>query len=433
MTVGALGIALSLLVGFGGGIAFDRYVLLRGTPPTEPQTAQSTFGVFWEAWRLVEDHYVDRASVDPKTMTYGAIEGMLDSLQDTGHTRFLSPSDVKSESQSLAGQLEGVGIEVETRDGRLTVVAPLDGSPAKQAGLMPGDVIEKVNGQDVSQMSLEQVSGLIRGPSGTSVHLTILRPGASELLEFTIVRQEVKVPLVTWGTVPGQHIADIRISEFGNNTDSQLRTALAAATAAGDTQIILDLRNDPGGLLDQAVKVSSEFVKSGDVLMEQDRSGLRRHVAIEPGGAATSTPLVVLVNHGTASGAEIVAGALQDHRRAEIVGEQTFGTGTVLNEYPLSDGSAILLGVREWLTPDGHVIWKNGITPNDVVAQSASTVPIAPTELQPMTPDQLQKRGDTQLLDAVKILGGKTQTQITLHVFSSATAGPVSPSLRHAG
>lgn len=404
LSFGAVGIVLSLLVGFGGGLAFDRVVLLHGTPPTEPASAEQSFGVFWEAWRLVENHYVDKSAVDPKQMTYGAIEGMLDSLHDTGHTRFLSPSDVKSEQQSLAGQLDGIGVEVATRDGKLTVVAPLDNSPALKAGLMPGDVVKKVNGKDVSAMSLDQVSQLIRGPSGTSVQLTVLRPNTAKLLTFTIVRQQIKVPLVTWATIPGKHIADIRISEFGDDTDTQLRAALAQAKAAGDTKVILDLRNDPGGLLDQAVKVVSEFVPSGDVLMEQDRSGLRKHIPVDPGGVAYKVPLVVLVNHGTASGAEIVAGALQDHKRATILGEQTFGTGTVLNEYHLSDGSAILLGVREWLTPDGHLIWKHGITPTKVVAEPSNVIPLVPIELKPMTPAQLQQRGDTQLQSAVQTL-----------------------------
>lgn len=402
---GAVGIALALLVAFGGGIAFDRIVLLRDALPTEPADARPVFGIFWEAWRLVETHYVDKAAVVPLKMTYGAIQGMLDSLQDTGHTRFLTPAELKAERQSLAGQLEGIGIEVEMRNGRISVVAPLDGSPAKQAGLMPGDVIEKVNGQDVSQLTLDQVSQLIRGPIGTTVRLTILRPGAAELLEFTIVRQRITVPLVSWGTVPGQHVADIRISEFGQETDQQLRQAIAAATAAGDTRFVLDLRNDPGGLLDQAVKVTSEFVSSGDVLLEQDRSGARTPVPVRPGGVALKQPLVVLVNHGTASGAEIVAGALQDHRRAPIVGEQTFGTGTVLHQYSLSDGSAILLGVDEWLTPNGHVIWRNGITPNDIVAEPPGVTPIVPSELPSLSPDQFRKRDDAQLLEAVKRLG----------------------------
>ncbi len=406
----AFGIVFALIVGFAGGVGFDRYIILRSAPPTEPADAAGSFGVFWEAWRLVENEYVDRASVVPKKMTYGAIQGMLDSLQDTGHTRFLSPADVKAENEGLAGQLEGIGIEVEMRDGRLTVVAPIDGSPAKQAGLMPGDVIEKVNGEDVTNMTLDQVSQLIRVPSGSQVTLTILRPGAAAFLTFTIVRQQVKVPVVTWSSIPGQHVADIRISEFGDNTDSELRTVISQAQAAGDTGFILDLRNDPGGLLDQAVAVTSEFVSSGNVLLEQDRSGRRNPVPVKAGGVALSRPLVVLVNHGTASGAEIVAGALQDHHRAVVIGEQTFGTGTVLHEYSLSDGSAILLGVREWLTPNGHVIWRNGITPNQIVAEPSGVTPITPLELRPMTPDEFQRRDDVQLLDALKTLDASSAT-----------------------
>ncbi len=215
------------------------------------------------------------------------------------------------------------------------------------------------------------------------------------------------MPLVTWSAVPGQHIADIRVSEFGQSADQELRDAISQAKAAGDTKIILDLRNDPGGLFDQAVRVASEFLSSGNVLLEQDRSGRRREIPVRPGGVATTTPLVVLVNHGTASGAEIVAGALQDHRRAIVVGEQTFGTGTVLNEYPLSDGSAILLGVRQWLTPEGHVIWRNGITPNKIVAEPAGVTPIIPSELKSLSPDQLQRRGDAQLLEAVQLLASQ--------------------------
>lgn len=403
-TISVVAVVISLFCGFGGGIAFDRYVLLHDAPPTEPKEAQDSFGVFWEAWRLVQDHYVDPSVVVPKKLTYGAIEGMLDALQDTGHSRFLSPNEVKTEKQSLAGQLEGIGIEVEMRNDRLTIVSPLDGSPAQQAGLKAGDVIEKVNGQDTTKMSLDQVSQLIRGPSGTPVRLTVLRPGASALLEFNIVRRQVKVPLVTWATVPGQHIADIRLSGFGENADRELRDAISQAKVAGDTKIILDLRNDPGGLFDQAVRVASEFLPSGNVLLEQDRSGRRREIPVRPGGVATTMPLVVLVNHGTASGAEIVAGALQDHHRAIVVGEQTFGTGTVLNEYPLSDGSAILLGVRQWLTPDGHVIWRNGITPNKVVAEPAGVNPIVPSELRSMSVDQLQSRGDAQFLEALQTL-----------------------------
>ena len=308
------------------------------------------------------------------------------------------------EADNLAGRLEGIGIEVEVRDGRTVVVAPLDDSPAQKAGILPGDTIMKINGQDASQIPFDQVSALIRGPQGTTVTLTMLRANVNELLDFTIVRQQVKVADVTWATVPGEKIAHIRISSFGDSTDSELKTAVAQARQAGDTRFIIDLRNDPGGLLDQAVQVSSEFLGSGTVVVQQDKSGKQEPISVEPNGIAQQEPLAVLVNHGTASAAEIVAGALQDQHRATVIGEQTFGTGTILTEFPLSDGSSILLGVREWLTPNGHSIRRNGITPDHVVSKPATVSSIVPLGERSMTTDQITTRGDTQLLDANKTL-----------------------------
>ena len=222
----ALLIVGCLVVGFGGGVAADRFVFFGGAAPTEPADAQPVFGVFWQAWRLVEEHYVDASAATPEKLTQGAITGMLSALGDTGHTRYLTPTDRKQEANDLAGRLEGIGIEVEERDQGITVVAPLDNSPAQKAGLQPGDVIVKVDGKDVANMTMDEVSHLIRGQAGTSVKLTILRPGAAELLNFTITRQEVSVPDVTWATIPGQKIAHIRISSFGENTDQQLRQAV---------------------------------------------------------------------------------------------------------------------------------------------------------------------------------------------------------------
>lgn len=391
----------ALAIGFGLGIAADRWIILRGADPTEPPEARATFGVFWEAWRLVQNNYVDQSAIKPENLTHGAISGMLDALGDTGHTRFLSATERRAEEESLAGQFEGIGVEVEVRDGRVTVVSPLDGSPAQAAGLLSGDVFQKVNGQDVSRAGLDEISRLIRGPKGTTVRVTVLRPGASELLNFTITRQTVKVPDVTWTTVPGEQIAHIRISSFGDNTDSQLRSAITDARKAGDSRFLLDLRNDPGGLLDQAVQVSSEFLQGGNVLLEQDRSGHRDPTPVKPGGIAPTEKLVVLVNHGTASAAEIVAGALQDQHRATIVGDQTFGTGTVLNEFGLTDGSALLLGVKEWLTPSGRSIRNNGIAPDTVIAEPQATAPLVPSAERNMSPDQLRATTDRQLLAAI--------------------------------
>ncbi len=398
-------VLVAALVGVGVGFGYDRYVVLQGTPPTEPADARDTFGIFWQAWRVVEEHYVDASVATPINLTRGAISGMVDALGDTGHSRYLTPSDRQAEADNLAGKLDGIGIEVEVKDGHITVVAPLDNSPAQKAGILPGDVIEKVNGQDVSRMGLDEVSQIIRGPAGSSVQVTILRQGVSELLDFTMTRQEVTVPDVTWATIPGHQIAHVRISSFGKDTDTQLRAALTDARNAGDTKVILDLRNDPGGLLDQAVDVASEFVASGNVLQTQDRSGKRDPIAVKPGGVDTGNSLVVLVNHGTASAAEIVAGAIQDQHRATIIGEQTFGTGTVLTEYPLSDGSSILLGTSEWLTPSGHSIRNNGITPDQVVPEPVSTIPLVPTEERSLSAEQLNQSNDAQLLNAIKSVG----------------------------
>lgn len=394
----------ALLLGFGGGVLADRFVFYGAVSPQEPKDAQPTFGIFWQAWRLVQQNYVDPTAATPESLTRGAISGMLDALGDTGHTRYLTPSERKQEANSLAGQLDGIGIEVEMRDQGITVVAPLNNSPAQKAGLLPGDVIVKVDSKDVTNLTLDQVSSLIRGPLGTKVTLTILRTGSTNLLTFTMTRAQVQVPDVTWATVPGTKIAHIRISSFGQNTDQELRQAISASKAAGDGSLVLDLRNDPGGLLDEATKVASEFLTSGNVLIEADRSGKRTPDPVDPGGTDPNEPMVVLVNHGTASAAEIVAGALQDQHRAQVVGERTFGTGTVLHEYSLSDGSAILLGVREWLTPSGKSIRQNGITPDKVIPEPVTSQTLVPPEEVAMTVQAYQHADDRQLEEAVTLL-----------------------------
>ncbi len=395
---------------FGAGVWAAPYVRAQVLPaPTPPSDVQQQFAPFWQAWDLVEQHFAFKANIDHRKMVYGAIQGMLDSLDDEGHTRFLSPEELKLEESNLKGQFEGIGAEVTTREGRPTIVAPLEGSPAERAGLRAGDVIVRVDGADVSELSLSEVVNRIRGPKGTTVRLHVLHPGDSALTEVAVVREQIAVQMVTWAMVPGTSVAHVRISQFGQRADAELRQAIGEARAAGATGLVVDVRNNPGGLLDQAIAVTSEFQGTGNVLLQEDREGRRRPFPVRRGGLALDLPLVVLTNEGSASAAEIFAGAMQDNGRAVVVGARTFGTGTVLSSFPLEDGSAVLLGTAQWLTPRGKAIRKQGIEPDHPVALPPGAELISPRVERSLSPDQLRQSRDTQLLRAVELVqGGRT-------------------------
>ena len=389
-------------VGFAVGATLERSGTLPGAGACEAPSSDHAFGTFVEAWNLVQDHYVDRSAVDSTKMAYAAIGAMLDTLGDVGHTRFLSPDALREEEDLLSGKLEGIGAEVTIQNGQPTIVTPIPGSPAQQAGLRPGDVIQRVNGQGTTGLTLEQVLSLVRGPADTTVTLTVVHKGETTSVDIPIVRAKITIPSVSWALLPGTSVAHVLVHQLAEHATDELTAALGDAQAKGATAVILDLRNDPGGFRDEAVGVASQFLKEGDVLLEQDSQGHRTNFPVKPGGTALDLPLAVLVNEGTASAAEIVAGALQDHQRGPIVGETTFGTGTVLSTYQLSDGSAVLLGTAEWLTPNGRQIWHHGIAPDVTVALPAGTVPVVPEDEAQMTASDLQASRDTQLLRALE-------------------------------
>jgi carboxyl-terminal processing protease len=398
-------ILLTLGLGLAGGVGLDRQVLVASLPPdTIPPDATPDFHLMGEAWDLIQQDYVDRAAVQPLPLTYGAIGGMVDALGDTGHSRFLSPEMVQQERDATQGQFEGIGAEVQTKDGHVVIVAPIDGSPAQKAGLQPGDIILKVDGIDITGLPLNQVVQRILGPAGTKVTLTILNPATGSTRDVTLVRARITIQNVTWARLPDTTIAQVRIAAFSEGVTKDLQKALADIQQQGLTGIILDLRNDPGGLLDEAIGVASQFLKGGNVLLEKNAQGQITPVPVQPGGVAPDVPVVVLINAGTASAAEIVAGALQDERGATLVGETTFGTGTVLSEFSLSDGSALLLATEEWLTPNGRTIWHKGISPNDVISLPPTGAPLFPEAEQGMTSAQLQNSEDKQLLKALDLL-----------------------------
>jgi len=396
---------LALVVGLTGGILLDRQVLSQANSPSGiPTQAMSEFQLMGEAWKTIQQAYVDQKAVKPRRLAYGAISGMVKTLGDTGHSRFLTPEMAWRHQNVIEGEFEGIGAYVEMKNGRVVIVAPLDNSPAQRVGLRPGDIILKVNGEDVTALSLDEVVGRIQGPAGTRVTLTIMDPETENTQKLTVERAEVELDNVTWERPPGSSVAHVRIAAFSKGVSEDLKKTLAEIQEQEISRLILDLRNNPGGLLNEAVEVASQFLEGGDVLLKKDAQGGITPVPVEPGNQVLDIRMVVLTNGGTASAAEIVAGALQDAERATVVGETTFGAGTVLSEFALSDGSVLLLAVEEWRTPDGRVIWHKGLAPDVKVVLPPDTAPLLPLQERDLTPKQLQNSQDTQLLRALDLL-----------------------------
>lgn len=407
LMVGALVITLS--VGIGIGVALDRLVFTAfAAPDNVSADAMPAFKLMAEAWNTIDANYVDRAAVESTLLSYGAIAGMVDALGDTGHSRFLTPEMLREEQIQNRGQFEGIGAYVDMRDGLVTIVSPIDNSPAQEAGLQPGDVMMAVDGVDVTTgFTLDEVVQRVLGPAGTQVTLTIFRPDTGETWDVTLTRARIKLVNVTWARIPGTNLAHVRMSAFSQGVTDDLQKALGEIADAGLDGIILDLRNNPGGLLSEAVGTTSQFLgPDNNVLIQRDAQGNEVSTPASANGAALDVPLVVLINQGSASASEIVSGALQDAGRAQLVGETTFGTGTVLNQFALSDGSAMLLATQEWLTPKGRVIWHEGIAPDVAVDLEMDTRPLLPTAERDLSAGQLQSSGDAQLLRAIDLLQG---------------------------
>ncbi len=396
---------IAFLAGWFGHQAFSAPSFNANNP------SQSYLSLFDQAWNIVNQNYVDRKAVNYKQMSYQAIQAMLGVLGDTGHTRFLTPQDVQAENQQLSGTFVGIGIYLkqDPKTNNTIITGTIAGSPAEKAGFKSGDIITAVNGTSVVGKGLDAVHSLVEGPAGTSVSITVKRPSTNATLTIKVTREQITVPNVIMHYIAQDHVADIQIVQFSNGTSTQLKDALTSAKKLGATKIVLDLRDNPGGYLQEAINTASEFMGGNKtVLIEQDSSGNRQYDKVTGQTVDTTDPIVVLVNENTASAAEIVSGALQDNHRAIIMGTKTFGTGTVLQEFDLSDGSAILLGTSEWLTPDGHFIRTDKITPNIIVPLSANASELTPDieNQQNMTEQQILNSGDNQLVSAIKYLEG---------------------------
>ena len=388
-----------LLVGTALGAYY--YGLSRSPAGLEGSDRES-LSLYAQALDFVRDDYVDREAIDPKKQTYAAIEGMLGSLGDEGHTRFLTPQEAKSNREGLSGTYVGVGVQLEDRRDKVVVAAPIEGSPAEEAGVKSGDVIVAVDDDNVRGDDLSEIVDKVKGPEGSTVEITVRR--GEKKREFDLERSEITTPSVSWARLPGTDVALIRLSTFSDNSAEEFSRVLKEARDNGARRFILDLRDNPGGRLQQAVDMAGEFLESGSVIyIRQDASGERDKVRVEDGGAYLDAPLVVLVNGGSASSSEILAGALRDNGRAPVVGVKTFGTGTVLSEFKLRDGSAVLLGVAEWLTPDGDFIRETGIKPDVRVELEGDSEPVSPVDARDLSKRRIFER-DNQLKSAFEEL-----------------------------
>jgi carboxyl-terminal processing protease len=357
--------------------------------------------LYAEALDTVRKNYVDKENIDPKKETYGAIEGMLETLGDDGHTRFLTPEEREQNDQSLSGTYVGIGVQLEEKNGEIVVAAPIDGSPAEEAGIGSDDVLLAVDGESVRGDEVSEVVQKVKGPEGTRVELTVRHEG--EKRKYDLQRAEIDSPVVSWALIPGTHVALVLLSSFSDDSAQELQNAFEEAKAAGARRFILDLRNNPGGRLDQAVEMAGYFLEPESVVyIRKDASG-EREIKVEGEPESTDAPLAVLVDGGSASSSEILAGALRDNDRAPVIGETTFGTGTVLSEFVLRDGSSILLGVAEWLTPDGDFIRDTGITPDVRVPLSEGAEPLSPDDARDLSRQEILEK-DAQLRTAYEKL-----------------------------
>lgn len=344
----------------------DRTTPAEGGTPTD---LQRTFTPFWEAWDIVHEQYAEQP-VDDVALMRGAIRGMLEALGDP-HTAYMTPEEQRIANTHLDGELEGIGATVETdlRTSYTRIVSPMPGSPAEKAGLLPGDLIVEINGEDIAGQDLTTVVSKVRGPAGTTVQLGIQRETTDELLEFTVTRARITIASVESRMLDG-NVGYVKINAFGEKTTSELKRQLRELMAQQPVGLVLDLRGNPGGYLTTAIDVVSQFIPSGPVMVERFGDGDEKTYEALGGGLATEIPLVVLIDKGSASASEIVAGAIQDRDRGTVVGEQSYGKGSVQQVLTLSGDGAVRVTIARWLTPGGHWIHEQGITPDVVVERT---------------------------------------------------------------
>ena len=355
--------------------------------PTPSEDLETFSEPFWGIWEIIHDQFVDQP-VDDMELIRGAIRGMLDALDDP-YTSYMDPDEYIQANMPMEGSYEGIGAWVDPDGEYLTIISPMPNSPAEKAGLKPGDEVIAIDGEDMTGVDGNLVIRRVLGPAGTSVNLTIHREGEPELLEFEIIRETIILPSIESEILEG-NIAYIHLFTFADETVQDLRQTLDTLLAENPKGLILDLRFNGGGLLDTTIEVASEFISEGIIMTEYFGDGTEHVYTVQPGGLATEIPLVVLVNGGSASASEIVAGAIQDHGRGLLVGEVTYGKAAIQSWIPLpSYGGAIRITIARWLTPNGQQIHELGLTPDFEVL---------------LTEEDIEAERDVQLEKAIELL-----------------------------
>lgn len=406
LLAGLLLLALGASGGLGLGLSMPMAVGADASPVPSPGVLGELpegFDTWQEALDVIREFYVDPSAATDQALVEGAIRGMVDALGDTGHTVYLTRDDLATENDALDGTVTGIGVTVDARAGGPAIISVIDGSPADKAGLQAGDTIVAVDGVRTDRSTTDELVRRVRGEAGTPVDLRIrARDGTTR--DVTILRERISVPAVDWAFVPGTRIAVLRLVQFSDGAGEALMDAARDALEAEASAVVLDLRGNPGGLLDEAIRVASTFLEDGVVYRSVDRDGDQERVRTRGEAVIPDLPMVVLVDYGSASSSEIVAAALRESGRATVVGETTYGTGTVLNLFPLSDGSAIRLGVQQWLTPGGDSVFEAGLEPDVTVALPVDGIALVPGDLRDLTRRGFAASGDTQLRRAVRLL-----------------------------
>ena len=391
-------IVIFVVAFIGGIIAGNRFVYLKFGKWQAPQAifqsaspdSKLDYDLFWQVWSILKERYVDQPVTD-KSLFYGSLKGLVGGLNDP-YSDFFDPATAKMFLDEMSGNFEGIGIEIGIKDNRLTVIAPLPDTPAFRGGMRSGDKIYAIDGKDTSGMALDEAANLIRGKKGTKVKLLIWRSGDSTAKDLELTRDVISIKTVSWKLAGKDNIAVLKVSHFDQDTWADFQNTAKVILKANPKGLILDLRDNPGGYLDTSVNMAGYWVNKDIVVTAKDAQGKVTEYRAGGRGEFKNLPIVVLVNGGSASASEILAGALQDYKLATILGEKTFGKGSVQELENFADGSALKLTIAHWYTPLGRSINKEGIAPDIKVE---------------LTEEDYKLDRDPQLQKAIEILEKK--------------------------